>query len=97
MIRGGEKNIYYYNLMTKDVQAEWLVEFRAYNSSDREHDLGLERFFGMISADFEDFIASSFNWYTTRSGVKRWESYASMNVGEIVSLKREEGFNELGI
>jgi len=94
MIRD-EKNIYYYNLMTKDVQAEWLVEFRAYNSG--EHDLGLESFFGMISVDFEDFIASSFNWNTTRSGVKRWESYASMNVGEIVSLKREEGFNELGI
>lgn len=95
MIRGGEKNIYYYNLMTKDVQEEWLIEFRAYNSGDRNHDL--EKFFGMSSVDFEDFIASSFNWNTTRSGVKRWESYASMNVGEIVSLKREEGFKELGI
>jgi hypothetical protein len=95
MIRDGEKNIYYYNLMTKCVQEEWLIEFMAYNSGDHNHDL--EKFFGMCSGDFEDFIASSFNWNTTRSGVKRWESYARTNADDIVSLKREEGFKELGI
>jgi hypothetical protein len=95
MIKREEKALYYYGLMTKDIQKEWLQEFnRSYHAKEGT---SLETFLNRWRFDFQDFISGSFDWNTTRRGIEWWEDYANTDESIILSWKREEKLNELGI
>ena len=87
-----EKVSYYYDLMTKDIQKEWIEEFKAAKRS-----MSLKEFLGMEYNSFEHFIGSSFDWGKTKRGIKWWGAYARTDVSRLLSLNREDKLKELGI
>jgi hypothetical protein len=95
MIKDGEKRSYYYDLMLKDIQTEWLREFdKSYYVKDN---ISLETFFNWASRDFQDFISGSFDWNGTERGIEWWEDYANTDESILLSQKRNEKLNELVI
>jgi hypothetical protein len=95
MIKREEKGSYYYGLMTKDIQKEWLQEFnRSYHAKQGR---SLETVLNWRPYDFQDFISASFDWNATRRGIEWWEDYANTDESIILYWKREDKLNELGI
>jgi hypothetical protein len=87
-----EKVSYYYDLMTKDMQKEWIEEFKAAKRS-----MSLNEFLGMEYNSFDHFISSSVDWGKTKRGIKWWAAYARTDVSRLLSCKREDKLKELGI
>ena len=83
---------YYYNLMTKDKQEEWMVEFLKSKSKS-----SLEEFLSHPLYDFREFITSSFPWKETKRGYTWWLNYANTDESILLSLNREDKLSELGI
>jgi hypothetical protein len=98
-----EKVSYYYDLMTKEMQKEWIEEFKAAkrrtlpNLNDLEAFMSLNEFLGMEYNSFDHFIGSSFDWGNTKRGIKWWAAYARTDVSRLLSCKREDKLKELGI
>jgi len=84
--------LYYYNLMTKDMKEEWMVEFKKLNKS-----ISLKQFFSEPVDNFRAFIASSFPWAMTEKRHNWWLNYAISDKATILSWQRENKISELGI
>lgn len=113
MIKNGEQNSYYYGLMAKGIQKEWMEEFSvSYHIVGINHEKSnggsggrsvyfvsnsLETFFSWHSRDFKDFISASFDWTDTKRGIYWWEDYANTDESAILTWKRDEQLKELGI
>lgn len=97
MIKKREQNSYYYNLMTKDMQKEWMDEFLVSYHITNGWCSSLETLFSFYSLDFQDFISGSFGWNDTKRGMEWWEDYANTDESTILAWKRDEILKEIGI
>jgi hypothetical protein len=78
--------------MTKDMQKEWIEEFKAAKRS-----MSLKEFLGMEYNSFDHFISCSFDWNRTKRGRSWWVAYARTDKSRLLSCKREDKLKVLGI